>query len=88
MAGDCANAVTEEGDEDSESLVNGILCMQDLRWTLIQVSSINTWRYVPSTNVPQLQTSVIAPDEDFVQIGGGMKKVYSDKSGLEMNLAM
>lgn len=42
MAGDCANAVTEEGDEDSESLMNGILCMQDLRRTLIQVSSINT----------------------------------------------
>jgi hypothetical protein len=35
-----------------------------------------------------LQTPVIAPDEDFVQIGGGMKKVYSDKARLEMNLAM
>ena len=41
MAGDCANTVTE-GDEDSESLINGILCMQDLRQTLLQVSSIDT----------------------------------------------
>ena len=42
MARDCANTVTEEGDEDSESLINGILCMQDLRQTLLQVSSIDT----------------------------------------------
>jgi len=62
--------------------------MQDLRQTFIRVISINTRQYAPSTNVPQLQTSVIAPDEDFVQIGGGMKKTYSDKARLEMNLAM
>ncbi len=89
MAGDCANAVTEEGDEEPESRMNGILCMQDLRHTsLHKFFSTNTGRYVPSTNVPQLQTSVIAPNEDLVQIGGRMKKAYSDKSYLERNLAM
>jgi hypothetical protein len=87
MAGDCAIAVTEEGDEDSESWIKGILCMQELTDIYLGYFYI-VRRDVPSTNVPKLQASVTAPEEDFVQIGSGMKKACSDKARFEMNLAM
>jgi hypothetical protein len=75
IAGDCANAVTEAGewsDDDSERRAKGILCMQVLTQTFHRVILTGTLLYALGTNIPQLQTSVVAPDQDFVQVSGGV----------------
>lgn len=68
IAGDCAKAVTEagEGSDDSERRAKGILWMRVLPQTFRRVILTCTLLDALGTDIPQLQTSVVAPDDNFV----------------------